>query len=178
MPSGWVFYKEQLAKHGNVGRDKINSLLKILQSHNLIQVSQIRNEKGQFSHFSLDVLDGNDFIINEITEIEKPLTEKPLTANQSLDNSSYKENINKTNINKNKSFCASPEKAKIKSENQRRENEIKPDWANKQNKAPLANVETQSTSFVKSAEENGKAMPPEGWNDLVNKICRRGLHAH
>ena len=143
LPAGWVFYKEQLAKHGNIGRDKINSLLKILQNHNLIQVSQVRNEKGQFSHFHLDVLDGNDFIINDIEEPEKPFTEKPFTANQLLDNSSYKENINKTNINKNKSFCASPEKSK--NQDQKQTNSKKHDWAEK--KPPLASVESQSTSY-------------------------------
>ena len=66
------------------------------------------------------------------------------------------EHNNKYNNKYNKSFCASPEKAKIKSEkttgwnqpmaSQKDENAKKHDWADKK-KSPLASVENQTTSF-------------------------------
>lgn len=93
LPPGWEFYKKQLMEHGNVGREKLNNLLKILKNHDLIEFNQIRDEKGQFSRFELHVKDGSSFKINDLT----PLTEKPLTANRLPVNSTYKRNKEKEN---------------------------------------------------------------------------------
>lgn len=109
LPNKWNFHKSHLSKHANLGRDKINSLIKILESHNLIEIAQMRTQKGAFAQMDLIVKDGNDFKINELEDCA-PFTDLPLTANQLLVNSSYKENINKININKkeiSKNICAS-----------------------------------------------------------------------
>jgi predicted transcriptional regulator len=98
LPHGWNFHKDQMAKHGNIGRDKVNKLLKKLEVHGLIKMVQIRGSKGRFEHFELEVLDGTSFIINDLEEPVQPFTEKPFTANQLLVNSSYKENNKKEYI--------------------------------------------------------------------------------
>lgn len=100
LPEEWFFYKKQLAEQANIGREKINSLLKILAAHNLIAYEQVRNESGRFAHFDLRVKDGHDFKIIDLENCASPLTEKPLTVNRLPVNSTYIENINKININK------------------------------------------------------------------------------
>lgn len=97
LAPGWEFHKDQLAKHGNIGRDKINSILKILEDHCLIKCVQIRDSKGKFSHFDLQVDDGTSFKIIELEKLSTPFTEKPLTANQLLDIRTYKRNNKKEN---------------------------------------------------------------------------------
>lgn len=104
LPNDWVFYKKHLAEHAHLGRDKINKLLQILATHNLIEYAQVRNEEGRFAQLDLHVKDGSDFKIIDLKECA-PFTEKPLTVNRLLVNTHYKENNNKININK--IFCAS-----------------------------------------------------------------------
>jgi hypothetical protein len=182
LPTGWEFYKDQLSTHGNIGRDKINKLLKILENHNLVRISQVRNVKGQFSHFDLQVLDGNDFKINNITENKEPFTEKPFTDNQLLDNSSYKRNINKLNKkNKlnNKSFCVSrlskdekpkpkpkpKKKSAIQKEVFKKDNEKRHDFAPMKNEA--AHIE-------RSNEHKRMKLPPE-FKDIMEKLKRKSM---
>lgn len=100
LPHEWEFYKEQLRKHGDCGKEKINKLLKILEVHELIKITQNRLENGQFGTIELEVFDGTNFKINDLQKFESPFTEKPLTANRLPVTGSYKRNIDKTNINK------------------------------------------------------------------------------
>lgn len=101
LPDNWIFYKDQLMKHGNMGRDKLAKLLKVLKEHNLIEYGQIKNEKGQYEEWQLHVKNGSEFKqINQTTDSQEPVTEKPLTANQLLENSTYKRNIEKENKDK------------------------------------------------------------------------------
>lgn len=112
LPHGWQFNKKHLAEHGGIGRDKINSVLRKLEDHNLIKTVQIRTSAGRFAHFEIEVLDGTSFKNNELkklsTKSEQPLTELPLTANRLLVNSTYKENTYKENKEHKKNiYCAS-----------------------------------------------------------------------
>jgi hypothetical protein len=104
LPPSWEFYKEVIREHCNLGRDKLDQLLKLLESHNLLSISVARDEKGKFSHLSVHIKNGEEFISIENKKIKKkrPFTDLPLTDNQLLVNSSYKENINKLNIKTNK----------------------------------------------------------------------------
>ncbi len=114
LPHGWQFYKHQLATHGNIGRDKINKLLKVLEVHGLVKMVQIRTSKGRFEHFELEVKDGSSFKINDLENQVQPFTEKPLTENQLLVNSSYKRNNKKAYIkNKENIFCSSSDEPHI-----------------------------------------------------------------
>lgn len=109
LPEDWVFYKKQLAEHANIGREKINKLLKLLADHNLIEYAQQRSDGGRFAQIDLHVKDGTEFKINNLQECA-PLTEKPLTVNGLPVNSTYIRNNNKLNINTNKiskNLCAS-----------------------------------------------------------------------
>lgn len=109
LPPGWTFYKDYLRKHGDIGRNKLDNLLKILENQGLIKTAQLRNEKGAFAQFDLQVDDGTNFKINDLEKNAQPLSEKPLTVNGLPVNSIYKENNNKQ-INKkeiSKSYCAS-----------------------------------------------------------------------
>jgi len=101
LPDNWIFYKDQLMKHGNMGRDKLAKLLKILKECQLIDYGQIKNEKGQYEEWQLHVKNGSEFKpTNQDTVFQEPVTEKPLTANQLLENSTYKRNIEKENKDK------------------------------------------------------------------------------
>jgi hypothetical protein len=114
LPEDWIFYKKQLAEHSGIGREKINTLLKILNAHNLIEYAQVRNQSGRFAQLDLHVKDGTEFKINNLQDCA-PLTEKPSTDNRLPVNSTYIENNNKVNINTNKTskrLCASDDALK------------------------------------------------------------------
>lgn len=116
LPPGWEFNKQQLCKHGNIGRDKIDALIKTLEVHELVRTEQKRNKNGSFSHIELHVDDGTSFKINNLEKFEPPFTDLPLTANQGLVNTHYKENINKSNKDikdiKDKRYCPSDDEPK------------------------------------------------------------------
>lgn len=57
LPDNWEFYKTQICKECKIGIVKLEKLLKILASFELIQYGQKRNEKGQFSAFYIDIYD-------------------------------------------------------------------------------------------------------------------------
>ena len=57
LPDEWNFYKTQLCKQFSIGIKKLEKLLKILNSFQLIQYGQKRNEKGQFATFYIDIYD-------------------------------------------------------------------------------------------------------------------------
>lgn len=90
LPIGWEFHKNHLRKHTNIGINKLNNLLKILESHALIKIVQIRDGKGRFAHFDLQVNDGTSFIYKESEESCAPLNENRDTENRATVNSTYK----------------------------------------------------------------------------------------
>jgi len=146
LPPGWELYKDQLRKRSNIGRDKLNKLLKILQNHGLIVIKRMRCPNGTLGHNDFRVKDGSEFEIPIENNDVSTSDGKPGTGNQALVNSSYKENNNKLNKNK-KSFCDSKEKNPPK---KTYDNAKKHSWADKPKpKAPLANVDTQSNSHRK-----------------------------
>ncbi len=102
LPTGWEFYKSQLREHGNIGIHKLNYLLKILEKHNLISTAQVRNSKGHFSHFVLQVFDGTDFKINELENNSTPCYNNRNTVTVATVISTYKGNTYKENKNKEK----------------------------------------------------------------------------
>lgn len=103
LPSDWEFYKSHLRKVCNLGVNKLNKLLRILESHNLVQIAQMRNDKGKFAHFEMLINDGELFKINDLTEHAQPYhgfchaaeTVTPLSApikNKNTKTISFKDN--------------------------------------------------------------------------------------
>lgn len=98
MPEQWVFYKDQIKKHFRFGREKLDQLLKKLQQLKLLTMKQLRNDKGEFLQNDIVILNGSEFIAEEIDSpltdsphTGLPLTGLPLTANRLLVNDTYKE---------------------------------------------------------------------------------------
>lgn len=109
LPQGWEFHKNHLRKHANLGINKLNNLLAILEQHALIKTVQIRDEKGRFAHFDLQVNDGTAFVYKEFEENCAPLNENRDTENRATENSIYKRNNieNKKSTKKtSKNICA------------------------------------------------------------------------
>lgn len=106
-PQDWRFYKQELQKHFNVGRDRLEKTLKILKECGLISISCLRAENGQFQCVQLHVHNGSNFKEtcnayeeetlknNYLCESVQPFTEKPLTDNHAPVNDHYKERITK-----------------------------------------------------------------------------------
>jgi len=92
LPNNWEFHKNHLKNHANIGINKLNTLLKILEKHALIKTVQIRTPQGRFAHFDLEVDDGSSFIINPLDESCAPFNENRDTVNRATDNSTYKRN--------------------------------------------------------------------------------------
>lgn len=90
LPAGWEFHKNHLRKHTNLGINKLNNLLKTLEEFALIKVVQIRDEKGRFAHFDLQVNDGTAFVYKDPEQNCAPLNENRDTENRATDNSTYK----------------------------------------------------------------------------------------
>jgi hypothetical protein len=106
LPGGWEFHKNHLRKHTKLGINKLNNLLKILEEYALIKIVQIRDSKGRFAHFDLQVNDGTAFVYKESTENCAPLNENRDTENRATENSTYKrksvekkESIKETSLN-------------------------------------------------------------------------------
>lgn len=101
LPPNWTFYKQQIAAHFKIGRERLNRILKILCDHKLITIENKRDAQGRFVHMSLHVCSMNGFQINAqplqtapVLDDDKkcaPLTENPSTANQSPETDSYKD---------------------------------------------------------------------------------------
>lgn len=156
LPSNWIFYKSHLMKYGNIGRDKIYKILKLLKKCNLIDIKQQRSADGKFmtTQFIIEE-DDSKFIpfdeneINNELNVDKsePFTEKPYTENQFLENSSYKINTNKIN-KKTKSELDE----KTKTSQTPPPLQSHPPRINKQQTA-YASVESQSNSYKEYREE-------------------------
>lgn len=72
LPPEWEFYKSHLRKVCNLGINKLNKLLCILEEHNLVQTVQIRDKKGKFCHFEMTVHSGEHFKdINKNNELDE-----------------------------------------------------------------------------------------------------------
>ena len=100
LPHGWEFHKSQLREHFNIGIHKLNSVLKLLASCNLIRIAQNRLENGQFDGFVMDVLDGSSFKYNELDELSTPFYNNRNTVSVRTVISTYKGNTYKGNSNK------------------------------------------------------------------------------
>lgn len=109
LPNEWEFHKNHLRKVCNVGKNKLNVLLKILAQHGLINIAQKRNAQGKFAHFDMQVNDGEFFKINKIEDPAQAVSRiSPYGENGEPVNSRYKEHIDKEHIkeNKDKNICA------------------------------------------------------------------------
>jgi hypothetical protein len=118
LPHGWIFYKKQLQEHGKIGIHKLEKLLKILVQNNLVSVVQTRNAQGLFAHFSLNVLNGSNNRINDITKKFAPLGKNGSTDIRATDIRGYKYNkIQKKEKakkkEKEKSICATESVARV-----------------------------------------------------------------
>jgi len=101
LPPNWTFYKQQIAAHFKIGRERLNRILKTLCDHKLITIENKRDTHGRFVHMSLHVCSMNGFQINAqplqpapaLNEQPNcaPSTENPSTANQSPETDSYKD---------------------------------------------------------------------------------------
>lgn len=68
LPDNWEFYKTHLCKEYQIGIKKLEKLLKVLASFELVQYGQKRNEKGQFEAFYMDIYDLDTIKINKLEE--------------------------------------------------------------------------------------------------------------
>ncbi len=66
LPDDWEFYKTHLCKEFSIGIKKLEKLLKILSSFELVQYGQKRNEKGQYETFYIDIYDTETIKINKL----------------------------------------------------------------------------------------------------------------
>lgn len=156
-PKTWQFIDENIKKIFKIGRDKLEKLIAILKSHNLVETEQPRKRNGVYAARHLHVKNGCDFIPNpENTGTVKTSRKHRALKNRALDNrapvnSNYKSKIDKIKkIEKqNKSFSAG----------RRMKNEKKHEWAPMKNeKASVAkNVELKLT----------KGMP-----ESLRQICK------
>lgn len=146
LPPHWEFHKDYLRRHFNIGRDKLEKLLRLLELSNLVQIHQERNANGKFIAAVIHVLCPRNF---------KVIHNSPLTDFQGTDKtpatSSFqpftkttvdglpgpgKQQLEKKEIKKKqKSFYANAV-----------DNSKKHEWAKKP-EAIMASVMTQSTSY-------------------------------
>ena len=107
-PNDWQYIKEQLVKRFNIGRDGLNSALKLLEDCNYLYKQCTRGEAGKFTHSKWILSDtGNarELANNPLTD--NPLTDNPLTANPQLVILN-KQRLNKQRLNHKSeldSFC-------------------------------------------------------------------------
>lgn len=80
LPDNWEFHKNHLQKTCHIGRDKLEKLLKILGSFELVQTGQKRNNKGQFEEFYIDIYDLESIKINKLENTGSPVTENHRTV--------------------------------------------------------------------------------------------------
>jgi hypothetical protein len=91
-PDDWEYIKEQLAKRFNIGRDALNSALKLLENCNYIYKQFIRDENGKFTNAKWilsDIGNAKELLDEPLTEkqnTEKPYAESPYTENPLADN--------------------------------------------------------------------------------------------
>lgn len=76
LPPDWVVSKEQLRNHFGIGRDKLDKIITHLRKKNLLIVQGIKDINGKFTHWSIHVLSGTEFIKDSQS------TEKPYTGSQ------------------------------------------------------------------------------------------------
>ena len=72
LPPEWEFYKSHLMKVCNIGINKLNRLLCILEDHGLVQSVRVRNAQGRFSHFEMTVHSGESFKNSNLDESVQP----------------------------------------------------------------------------------------------------------
>ena len=98
LPNDWEFHKSHLQKVCCIGIKKLNSLLKILELHNLITVAQVRDAHGKFAHFSMSVAHCEEFKCignNNLEEDAQPYVKNRPTVTVATVKRTYKVNINK-----------------------------------------------------------------------------------
>ena len=108
LPPEWSFHKTQLKDTLRIGIKKLEKFIGSLAQMRLVEVAQMRNERGHFAHFDLRILNGESFKIIELGDCA-PRVNIRTTVNGRTDLGSYKRNIDKTNIEKEtfKNLCAS-----------------------------------------------------------------------
>lgn len=150
LPASWEFHKKELRKTCNVGMDKLDDLLTLLRKHGLIEIIPIRNSRGQFVFFDLEVLDGTSTGV-KTTPVETT----------GVVNSTYKRNIVKKKKEeiKEKAFKAKAVDNSEKIKKAKQGNKKRHDWADMKNeKAAIERHEkqkklecsTENTRFVRS----------------------------
>lgn len=99
LPPSWEFYKESIRDHFGIGIHRLNELFKKLEGYNLVNLTQVRNDKGRFTHTVIDIDDGTSFKINELTPCYKNRNTVTVIRSSATINKTYK---NKTKINNTK----------------------------------------------------------------------------
>lgn len=118
LPPDWIFYKTELKHTLQIGVKKLERYLAQLAQMNLVICAKTRNEKGQFAHFNLMVLDGTEFKNNNLAELStqnaQPCVKNRTTVTRTTDMGSYKGNIDKRNKetkNKDQKLSSAPDGA-------------------------------------------------------------------
>lgn len=108
-PNDWQYYKEEIMKRFNCGKEALNTALKLLENNGYIYTEQTKDANGRFNKLTwhlCDKAEAKTSIENQQTEnrlAEKPLAENRLTENQHLliysNNKTNLTNTNLTNTN-------------------------------------------------------------------------------
>jgi hypothetical protein len=82
LPDQWVVNRQHLMKHFNLGRDKLNTILKTLRTLNLLEVGQERLPDGSMGAGYISIKCGYEFSVDNSKNDLSALQPPPLTENQ------------------------------------------------------------------------------------------------
>jgi len=89
-PNSWIIYKQEVAKHFKIGRDRCAKAFSKLEKIGLITIKQNRDSTGKFMN--------NNIHLHHSPFTENPLTEKPSTENKALVSNNSNKEITNNNI--------------------------------------------------------------------------------
>jgi hypothetical protein len=112
LPDNWEFHKTHLCKECHIGINKIDKLLKILSSFELVQYGQKRDEQGRFEHFYMDIFDLESIKINNLKNEVQPVYENRGTETVAPSQEAIKE-IEQKKENKRNISCSSDDEPRF-----------------------------------------------------------------
>lgn len=76
MPSDWIISKEQIRRHFKIGTKAAKNAFAELKRRNLISYANEKDDKGRIIKWYMDLLDGMDFVVDNLEEKPKKSTTK------------------------------------------------------------------------------------------------------
>jgi hypothetical protein len=182
LPPNWEFHKNHIRTHFGWGRDKLDKKLAVLKDCNLAEPHALRDGEGKFTHWTLNVRNGREFVPIHNTEnpgtgdlstgldkkcthnTENPAAEKPVTGFDTP----IKETHTNSKAYKKKSFCEKPRKSK---KDWRQENEKAHSFAESMNnKAQSKEQMDREAEHIAQHEEIKRAPMPESLRSMIKDM--------